>query len=129
MKKTIEEVRDYLLENRVDEGGDLMLSGLDFSDIDGDVYIGGMKVQGNLRQDSQEVEGNLYQHSQEVQGDLYQDNHEVQGDLYQRGHEVKGNLIHGDSKYGGKLFEYPYSKLLKKITADELKEMGYELVK
>ena len=106
MKKTIEEIRDYLLENAVDEDGDLMLNGLDFSDFEGDVFIEDLKVKGDLYQDYQKVKGNLYQDDQEVQG----------------------NLFHGNSKYGGELIEYPYSKILKEITTEELKEMGYELV-
>ena len=114
--KTIEELRNYLLDNYVDEYGDLMLSGLDFSNFDGDVYIGHMKVKGNLMQNHQEVQGNLYQNYQEVQGDLRQNSQKVQGNLY-----------HGDSEYGGELFEGTYSKLLKEITLEELAELGYKL--
>lgn len=39
-----EEIKKWLLENCVNEYGKLDLSGLDFSDFDGDVYIFGMKV-------------------------------------------------------------------------------------
>ena len=44
--KTIEELRNYLLENYVDENGNLVLDNLDFSDFQGNVYINNMKVQG-----------------------------------------------------------------------------------
>ena len=114
--KTIEEIRDWLLENAVDVDGDLYIDGLDFSNFDGDVYISGMKVEGNLFQDSQKVQGNLYQNYQTVQGNLYQSFQEVQGNLY-----------HGNSKYGGELIEKPYSKFLKEVTAEELAELGYKL--
>ena len=106
MKKTIEEVRDWLLENRVDIHGDLDLVGLDFSDFDGNVYIDGMKVKRDLMQNEHKV-----------QGDLYQDGHEIKGDYYSKGIKVKGDIE----------FEKP-TKMLKKITLDELKEMGYELM-
>lgn len=125
--KTIEEIRYYLLENRVDEDGDLMLDVLDFSDFSGNVYITGMKVQGDLFQDSQEVQGSLYQHYQKVQGGLHQQCQKVQGHLRQDYHEVQGNLYHGYSKYGGELIEGSYSKLLKEITTEELAELGYKL--
>ena len=117
MKKTIEEVRDYLLENRVDEDGDLDLTGLDFSDFGGDVYIGRMNVQGDLFQSVHKVQGDLYQNKHEIQGNLYQSGHNVQGDYSSLNIKVKGSIT----------FDEPV-KLLKKITLDELKEMGYELV-
>ena len=140
MKKTIEEVRNYLLANRVDEYGDLMLSGLDFSDFDGNVFIESMKVKGSLLQSYHIVQGNLFQHEHEVKGNLsqsyhevggnlYQYSQEVKGNLYQYNHEVQGNLSHGNSKYGGELIEYPYSELLKEITLEELEELGYKLKK
>ena len=116
MKKTIEEVRDWLLENRVDEDGDLNLMELDFSDFGGDVYIGRMNVQGDLFQSVDKVQGELYQSFHNVQGDLYQNNHEIQGCYFSKGIKVKGVIE----------FEKP-TKILKKITVDELKEMGYEL--
>lgn len=114
--RTREEIRDWLLDNAVDEDGDLMLDYLDFSDFAGDVYIRCMKVQGDL-----------YQNYHTVQGGLVQSNQEVQGSLFQGGQEVQGDLYHGNSKYGGELIEDPYSKLLKEITIEELSEMGYEL--
>lgn len=117
MEKTIEEVRNWLLENRVDECGNLDLEGLDFSDFDGDVYISGMKVKGNLCQNSNEVQGDLYQSFNEVQGDLNQHNHEVHSNYCSKNIKVKGNID----------FEEP-KRLLEKITLDKLKEMGYELV-
>lgn len=101
--KTKEEIKAWLLENAVDENGDLDLSCLDFSDFEGDVYIDGMVVKkdlvqncqnvgGYLHQDFQEVEGNLYQNIQEVKGNLYQGNQEVEGNLYQSNLKVKGTI-------------------------------------
>ena len=68
---SIEETKKWLSKNRVDENGDINLNDLDFSDFDGNVNISGMKVKGNLCQDSQEVKGNLYQCSQKVEGSMY----------------------------------------------------------
>ena len=124
MKKT-DEIRDWLLKNAVDSDGDLWLDCLDFSNFDGNVYIGNMKVKRNLNQDSQVVKGNLYQNRQDVQGNLQQSSQHVQGNLYQNFQVVKGNLYNSGNKYGGELMETPSTKLLKEITLDELKEMGY----
>lgn len=103
--KTKEEIREWLLDNAVDEYGDLDLSGLDFSDFEVDVYISNMKVQGNLFQSGQEVQGSLDQCGQKVQGHLYNKN----------------------NKYGEYLYEEPSTKLLKEITLKELAELGYTL--
>lgn len=128
MKKTIEEVRDWLLENRVNKYGYLDLAGLDFSDFCGDVFIDGMKVNGSLSQDEHSVKRDLFQSRHNVQGHLYQSNHDVQGDLFQGLHDVQGNYHSAGIKVGGNIsFDKP-TKQLKKITLDELKEMGYELV-
>ena len=71
--KNKEEIKEWLLRNAVDEDGDLNLSGLDFSDFAGDVYISEMKVKGDLYQRDQEVKGDLIQKYQKVEGSLYQD--------------------------------------------------------
>lgn len=106
MKDTTK-IRDWLLDNCVDEDGDLMLDYLDFSNFDGSIYINSMKVKGDLYQDAQKVQGDLILSHQEVQGDIH----------------------HGNSKYGGMLIEHPYSRILQKVTVEELAEMGYELEK
>jgi len=93
MKKTIEEVKEWLLENRVDSEGDLALRGLDFSDFDGNVWIGDMKVKKNLWQHEQEVGGDLFQYRQTVGGGLYQYEQTAGGDLYQHDQKVKGDTI------------------------------------
>lgn len=103
--KTKEEIRDWLLENAVDEYRDLILSSLDFSDFGGNVYIDNMKVKGTL----------------------FQSNHEVQGHLIQSHQKVKGNLYNRNNKYGGSLYEEPSTKLLKEITTEQLAELGYKL--
>lgn len=103
--KTKEEIRDWLLENAVDELGDLMLIDLDFSEFDGDIFILGMIVKKDLMQTFQKVEGSLYQNYQTVKGDYYCLNNKV----------------------GGKIFEEPSTKLLKEVTLEELAELGYKL--
>ena len=87
----IEELRNYLLENYVDEYGNLDISYLDFSDFEGNVYINYMKVKGYLSQSGHEVEGSLSQ-------------------SYQK---VKGSLHNVSNRYGGNLYETPPTKLLK----------------
>lgn len=102
--KSIKKIRDYLLENRVDDEGDLDLRELDFSDFKGDVYIERMKVKGNLFQGCQEVQGNLHQDLQKAQGDLIQDFQEVQGDLSQGYQKVQGDLVQGCQKVKGNFY-------------------------
>lgn len=85
--KTNQEIKEWLLENAVDDEGDLVLTDLDFSDFEGDVLITKMKVKGNLYQFCQEVGGNLYQQYQRVKGDLYQGSQKVEGKLIQTENE------------------------------------------
>ncbi len=129
---------EVLLELFTDEDGDLYLSWLDFSDFDGDVWVSGLKVKKDLRLNDNMVKGNLWQNSCVVEGDLYQSYHEVKGNLYQDEQTVKGNLYQSYQKVEGNyyatsikvkgkiVFQEP-TKMLKKITLQELKEMGYEL--
>ena len=91
--KTKEELKNYLLENYVDEFGDLILSGLDFSDFDGDVFIDNMRVKGDLSQSEHIVQGDLFQHRHKVQGDLFQGDQKVQGNYYCSDVEVKGSIF------------------------------------
>jgi transcription termination factor Rho len=66
--KSKEEVRDWLLENCMDEDGDLDLKNLDFSKFNGDIYISNMKVKNSLFQSCQKVGGRLFQGKQDVTG-------------------------------------------------------------
>lgn len=127
--KTRTEIRDWLLSNAVSEHGDLWLHDLDFSDFDGDVFINDMIVKRSLYQYDQTVSGNLYQSYQDVKGDLAQFEQKVGGKLDQSRQTVGDDLYNNSSTYGGKLYEEPSTKALKKITIDELKEMGYEIEK
>lgn len=107
--KTIKEIRDWLLENAVDEEGDLYLIGLDFSDFDGDVYINDMKVKRSLYQYYQDVGESLYQDNQKVGKDFY--NHKLNKDEYWEEEEFYVIRRNG----------------LKEITLKELEKMGYKL--
>ena len=107
--KTIEEIRDWLLENAVDEDGDLNLSRLDFSDFNGDVFIEYMKVKKSLYQDYQEVGESLCQGHQKVGKDFY--SHKLNEDEY----------------WEEKQFCVVRRKKLKEITLEELEKMGYKL--
>ncbi|WP_297638457.1 hypothetical protein [uncultured Clostridium sp.] len=93
------------MRNAVDEDGDLDLSGLDFIDFAGDVYISEMKVKDDLYQWGQEVKGDLIQNSQEVKGDLIQSDQKVKGNLIQSDQKVKGNLHQGNQKVEGDLIQ------------------------
>lgn len=129
--KSIEEIRDWLLANAVNNEGDLDLSDLDFSNFDGDVYINKMKVKKNLFQDCQKVGEDLFQKGQEVGKSLYQYYQKIGGSLHQYGQKVGGDF------YNHKLNEDEYweekrdcvvrIKKLKEITLWELEKMGYKL--
>ena len=107
--KTIEEIRDWLLENAVDDLGDLYLSELDLSNFNGNVYIDCMKVKKSL-----------FQSCQEVGEDLYQENQEVGGDFYN--HKLK------DGEYWKEEATYVVRrKEVKEITLEELEKMGFKL--
>lgn len=125
--KTIEHLRDYLLENHVDEYGYLDIQGLDFSEFDGDVDISHMEVKGDLYQESQKVQGELYQESQKVQSNIHQGYHEVKGDLYQCNLKVEGNYHCKNVQVKGDIFVTKPTRLLKEVTAEELAELGYKL--
>lgn len=103
--KTREEIKKWLLENCVDKYENLDLSGLDFSDFDGDVFLSYMKVKNNLYQGFQKVNGILVQSHQEVKGGLLQENQEVDGDLDQSEQIVKGSLIQDFNTVGGDLYQ------------------------
>lgn len=87
-----QEIKKWLLENCVNEMGNLDLSGLDFSDFDGNVDISYMKVKLSLSQDCQEVGENLFQDSQTVGGNLWQNHQEeVKGRIHQDERKEEGN--------------------------------------
>lgn len=88
-----EEIKKWLLENCINEYGDLDLSGLDLSDFNGNVNISYMKVKKHLFQRTQTVGGDLSQDCQKVEGYLYQSFQEVKGNLWQNFQEVEGKII------------------------------------
>ena len=101
--KTKEEIKKWLLENCVNEFGDLNLSSLDFRDFDGDVILSGMKVKNNLFQSHQSVGGCLYQSSQFVCQSILQNYQMVGGNLHQNFQVVKGNLFQDHQEVNGNL--------------------------
>ena len=140
--KTKQEIKRWLLENCVNDKGDLDLGELDFSDFEGNVRIYYMKVKNNLYQycqavggdlfqDYQKVGGGLWQRKQKVQGDLYQDGQVVSGDLYQECQSVEGDLLshelENDEEWEEESFYVLRAKALKEITLDELATMGYKI--
>lgn len=89
----IEEVKKWLVENRTDENGNLNLSGLDFSDFDGDVLIGDMKVKKSLNQSWQKVGGDLRQNYQEAGGRKFYDFGSLNADFRKVSPAERGELI------------------------------------
>ncbi|MDD4643708.1 MAG: hypothetical protein PHW90_01620, partial [Bacilli bacterium] len=90
--KSKEKIRNWLLKNCVDEDGDLVLTELDFSDFEGNVYICSMKVKGDLYQHNQQVGKDLWQYNQRIKRNLWQNNQQVRKDLWQDNQKVVGNL-------------------------------------
>lgn len=88
-----EELKEYLLKNRVNEKGVLDLSDLDFSDFCGDVDISHMTVAKNLNQSHQIVPRSLNQQSQNVGNTLFQNHQHVRRMLCQDRQYVDGVLI------------------------------------
>lgn len=118
--KTIDEIKEWLLENAVDDEGDLYLIGLDFSDFDGNVYICNMKVKKNLFQNGQKVGEDLHQDNQNVGENLSQDNQKVGKDFY-------NHKLNKDEYWEEEKFYVIRRNGLKEITLEELEKMGYKL--
>lgn len=107
--KNIRQIKNWLLENAVNKHGDLILSKLDFSDFEGDVYIDSMKVKGSLFQNGQRVQDCLHQEGHEVLGILKQYGHTVGGNLYQGYHKVKSDLFQSESEVLGDLSQHGHT--------------------
>lgn len=118
--KTIKEIRDWLLENAVDDCGNLMLSGLDLSKFDGNVFINHMKVKKNLFQNRQNVGEDLHQDCQDVGESLYQDHQKV-------GEKFFNHKLNKDEYWEEKETFVIRRKKLKEITLEELEKMGFKL--
>ncbi len=82
-KLTIKDLEKIMLENFVNEYGNLDISGLDFSEFNGNINISRMKVKGDLFQYNQKVGGHLFQCNQKVSRNLIQDSQKVIGELIQ----------------------------------------------
>ena len=100
--KTIKELKEYLLENFVDEDGDLRLGDLDLSEFDGNVWADHWKVKRSLSQSNNKVGGYLYQGYNEVKGSLRHSWNKVEGDLYQANNKVEGSLDQSGNEVKGK---------------------------
>ena len=101
----------------------------------------GQKVGGNLLQCYQNVKGDLNQDHQTVDKNLYQSCQIVKGNLHQCSQSVKGDLIshklpdweYWEDYFHAKYLKYDMNgavirkKMLKPITREELKKMGYIL--
>lgn len=114
--KNINKVKKYLIKHRTDKYGDLNLSGLDFSDFNGDVRFNDIKVKNNLFQRSQIVGGHLFQGFQIVGGTLKQNWQNVGDDLHQNYQKVGGNLYQTNNK-----------TMEEKVIYDEIKQLKEKL--
>mgnify|MGYP000920153857 CR=1 FL=1 len=114
-----EELRDLLLENCVNDNGDLVISNIDLSEFKGNVILDGWTVGGSGFVDLSfwEVKGNLYQRCQKVNGDLYQ-SYQSAKNIYQ-GFQTAKNIYQS--------YQNVRAKKLKEISLDELAKMGYKL--
>lgn len=112
-----DELRDLLLENCVNDNGDLVICDIDLSDFKGKVYLTGWKVGGSADLSSWEVKGNLYQDWQKVGKDLYQ-SYQTAKNIYQ-GFQTAKNIYQS--------YQNVRAKKLKEISKDELAKMGYKL--
>lgn len=88
-KLTLKDLKKILLDNFVNENGNLDISGLDFGDFDGIVNISYMKVKGDLFQCNQKVGGDLLQNDQKVGGDIIQSFQRAGGRIIQN-YQVEG---------------------------------------
>ena len=118
--KTKKEIKKWLLENCVNKYGDLDLSELDFSDFDGNVSVGHMKVKNNLVQDDQEVGLSLIQNYQGVGKDLFQDGQKVKDSFFD-------HKLADDEEWKAHDNFVVRGKKLEEISRKELEEMGYKL--
>ena len=124
---SIEEVKKWLLKNRVDEDGNLDLSGLDFSDFGGGVK-GSISLIihdfGSLNDDFKKMspaeKGDFIVHVfggddgkihienvdlSDFKGDVVVCGWKVGGDLFLDHQEVKGSLFQNNQKVGRNLFQ------------------------
>lgn len=90
---TKEEIKKWLLENCINENGDLDLSCLDFSDFDGNVDISELKVKKSLNQSWQKVGGDLRQNYQEADGRIFYDFGSLNYDFKKMSPTEKGEFI------------------------------------
>lgn len=117
-----EEIKQWLLENCVDEMGNLDLSGLDFSDFRGTVIIGSMKVGGNLMQGCQEASGVLWQSEQDVGATIFQENQKVGGYLFQDNQTAEKDIYQSYQKSGGSI--YQASQKAEVVILQDSREIG-----
>lgn len=69
--KSKQAIKEWILENCIDEDGDINLTGLDFSDFEGNVYLSGMQVKNDLHINAFLIGGDLWQTYLSVGGKVY----------------------------------------------------------
>jgi len=68
------EIRDWIIQHCKNKNGDIDLDGLDFSQFNGDVFIGHMKVKHDLHQGSQTAGSYILQSNQTAGSYIFQSN-------------------------------------------------------
>ena len=125
-----EQIVEWLYENCRDEHGNLILSELDLTEFN-DVYFNKNEIKGDLHQDKQIVGGGIYQSHQEAGEDLIQGFQKVGKTLLQCNQRVGIRFVNHklqDDEYWEQGDNWVIrKKRLKKITLEELEQMGYEL--
>ena len=133
--KTKQEIEKWLLENCVDENGNLVIRNIDLSKFKGNVILDSWKIGASANLSFWEVKGNLYQYYQKVNGNLYQSFQSAKN-LYQHCQNVSKDLVSQKLKedeeeewvdWRGSDRAVIRAKKLKEISLDELAEMGYKL--
>lgn len=110
------ELKELLLEHALDALGNLDLSGLDFSDFDGNVYLNNLKVKKDLYQYSQRVGQTLYQNTQKVRQTIHQE--ECSAD----------RILQTDHHYFTLVADGRHTKVKRRMTKEEIEEkLGHQV--
>lgn len=93
----------FLLNNYMDEKGNINISDLDFGEFEGAVIITGIKSKGDVFQYWHKNGGDVIQWGHENLGDIAQSKHENAGDIEQYEHKNKGHIDQSNHENNGKI--------------------------
>lgn len=104
--KKINEIRDWLLDNAVDEKGNLVLVGLDFSNFNGNIDLRAIKAKGDVDVSYMDVGGNLAAEGKIVGGNLDQGYNVVSGYINQPYSGAGGDINQPGNISRGKIYQH-----------------------